>query len=177
MTELSEVAQAELKIAKGGEACFWCHRSHVTGETFVIGSSLDDQLGYIGGIFCLEHWLEINDHPKNREVLKMATEKKKDLGIPKLKPFGETKAARIEWDYTHSQIVDKVVIILSAVGTDTQFGNAYICECIIDEQRVNVLFGGSVLCKQIEQMSDELPVQAWVIKPAHYYMLADPSEQ
>lgn len=171
--EMSEIAEAQIMVAKGGETCFYCGYVHQPGEMHIQGTSLDDQLGYIGGIFCLEEWLATNDHPHNREVIAMEQQKPSNLGVPKAKPFGKTKAGRKDWDCVHSELLGKDFLILSAEPCTTQYGQAYVVQVIVHGEARSVLFGGSVLISQIADILDELPVAAHMSKPTNYYLLED----
>jgi len=89
-------------------------------------------------------------------------------------PLGETKAGRKEWDYVHSDLIDKVVVIHSAEPVRTQYGQAYVCRCYLEGEVMSVLFGGTVLVDQLSDILDELPVIARVTRPGAYYLLEDP---
>jgi len=89
-------------------------------------------------------------------------------------PLGKTKAGRKEWDYVHSDLIGKVVVIHSCESVRTQYGQAYVCRCSLEGEFMSVLFGGTVLVDQLSDILDELPVIARVTKPGAYYLLEDP---
>ena len=79
------------------------------------------------------------------------------------------------WEFTHRDVLDTPLVILTAKSIQTQFGEAYISDVLIDEEYHTVLFGGSVLVKQVEEAKEHLPVWAMVIKPGKYYQFENPA--
>ena len=167
--KLSEIAQAQVMNAKGGEICYFCHHRLLIGETYVQGTSLDYAYGYIGGLFCAECWIKRNEYPKNKEMLKMSEEVFDKLGIPNLKPFGETAAGKKTWDCTHSDLVDQTIIITDYRPIRTQYGDALLADCVVDGNPMKVLMGSNVLVDQLSYIKDELPVQATIRFVKNYY--------
>lgn len=176
MRALSDVAIAQIKIAKGGEFCSLCFAPIPKGDLMVIGTSLNQDYGYIGGVFHAIEWLARNYHPQNAQRIRRALKMVDELGTPEVKNFGDTSIGQRDWDYTHKDLLDKIVIVLSATKARTQYGKCFICQCIVDDQQVSVLMGGDVLVKQIKQLRAEMPFRALLVKPGAYYTFADPSE-
>jgi hypothetical protein len=168
-TELSNVAQAQILVAKGNEKCFYCGYLHRANELYIQGTSIGNQHGYIGGILCLKCWLPINSHPKNERTLQMDQKEPNKPGIRNLKLFADSAAGRKDWDYTHTDLVDREIILLSAVTIRTQYGEAYLAEIMLDGEKKSALIGGTVLKEQLSFIMNELPVKTTIRFVKKYY--------
>lgn len=177
--KLSNVAQAVITITKGGEICGDCRRMMGQYGLMMIGCSLDKQWGYVGGLWCLKCWLQTNDHMKNRKAVRQEMSVHDKLGIPKAKRFGDTKAGQQRWEYTHTDLVDKEVVVLSAESITTDFGDAYLCKVLVNGTEAVVLFGGVVLVKQIAANIRDIPFKALLVKRPNvrYYEFTDVPEE
>lgn len=91
------------------------------------------------------------------------------LGIPNLKPFGETVAGKKKWDCTHSDLIDQTIIITDYQPIRTQYGEALLADCVVDGDPMAVLIGSNVLVDQLSYIKDELPVQATIRYIKNYY--------
>lgn len=167
---LSTVAQAVIRKAKGGEICTLCNGNIPSKTPFVIGSSLDKDYGYIGGLFHCSCWLSRNYHPQNERILKMTEQNPNDLGIPNLKRLGDLVPTDTPWTYTHTQLLNQEFIITGFTTITTQFGDALLADCIVNEEKCKVLIGGKVLCEQLIKVERNLPVITTLIKQGKYYL-------
>ena len=92
------------------------------------------------------------------------------LAQGKLPSFGQLfEEIQPGWDMVHSDLVGQEIVICSAQPCETQFGSAYICECLVDGEMCNVLMGGQVLCKQLEKLLNRLPFTATIVHEHRYY--------
>jgi hypothetical protein len=135
----------------------------------IVGASLSEISGYIGGFFHPKCWFETNQHPKNMEVYKMAEKLEDKLGIPDLKPIGPMLEELQQWDTTHSQLVNVEIVILSVEPITTQYGDALLAHCLVKGEEKAVLIGGQVLIQQLQAVEESLPVIGTIIKMGAYY--------
>lgn len=166
---LASSAKASLAYASHRERCRLCQCDIPKGSLSVIGTSFHPLLGYVGGWFHQVCWIHRNFTVSNGRIIKMAQDKEQKhqlpLPIPELSDIGEL----LSWDYKHSDIVDKEVVILSVEQTITGYGQAYIGKCLIDGEEHKVLFGGEVLVQQIKSVLDRLPLKGTVKKAGKYF--------
>ena len=89
-------------------------------------------------------------------------------------PDFETVFAEVrpQWDTTHAKIVDKDIVICDAYPTKTQYGDAFVCGCMVDGELIQVLIGGMVLYDQLELLLNKLPIRARIIHEKRYYEFA-----
>lgn len=86
-------------------------------------------------------------------------------------PIADVPGAISSWDYTHSEIVDTPLVLISYVEIETQYGAAFVTECIIKDEVVQVLMGGVVLMQQLASCKNAFPVAATVTNTGKYYIL------
>lgn len=86
-------------------------------------------------------------------------------------PIADVPGAINSWDYTHSEIVDTPIVINGYTEIETQHGVAFVTECIIKDEVVQVLMGGVVLMHQLAACKEAFPVSATVINTGKYFIL------
>jgi len=91
------------------------------------------------------------------------------LGIPKLTKITDVLKSAAPWDLTHADIVGQDVIVLTVTDYETRFGSAVLSECLIGNEKKQVLFGGEVLAKQLREAKTNLPLLVRVAKNGRYY--------
>jgi len=166
---LSQQATAKFLIAAGGETCQGCGVSIQARGMFVSGTSLDPDLGYVGGLFCVPCWMERNRCPENERTLEMAEKDKEVLGIPQAKKFSDLVPTERPWDFVHSSLVNVPITILSIEPITTYYGDQRMCDCLVHGEVKKVLMGSLVLIDQLGKIENDLPVEATIIKVKNYY--------
>lgn len=162
-------AKAALVYSPHTERCRICQNDITKGTLAVVGSSFHPMLGYIGGYFHQVCWIHKNFTVLNGKVIKMATEKVQAGQIPLMKSDLSDIGELLAWDYKHSDIVDKEVVILSVKETKTGYGPAFLGKCIVDDKECRILFGGEVLVQQLDNVKNMLPLRATVKKEGKYF--------
>lgn len=100
----------------------------------------------------------------------MAEDVVNELGLPEVTPISEiADLASTRWQYKHSDLVDKLIVILDYEPIETRYGDAFLARCVVDEEVVSVLIGSTVLCSQLEKVFEHLPVSATITKVSNYY--------
>lgn len=74
-----------------------------------------------------------------------------------------------KWDLKHSDVLNMPIIIVDATSVTTSYGDAYVCTCIVNGEKKDILMGGTVLIQQLDEVMDKLPVKATVKKQGRYY--------
>ena len=85
------------------------------------------------------------------------------------KKFSECEAVGKKWEFTHADLKDKKLVILSMTPVTTRYGECLLGKCLIDDKETSVLFGGEVLIRQLKLIENELPVEATIRKNGRYY--------
>ncbi len=170
----SHVAQALIEQAKGGEECTKCKHVFSRGETVIIGATLDKRYGYSGGLYCPSHWLADNYSLENERTLKMEQAELDKLGIPNLKRYIAPEQGKAPWGMKHSDLINLNVIVISFTDIETNYGQAYLAECIVEGKREKVLFGAQVLMEELDKVKADLPMEFRVAKPGKYYTFVAP---
>ncbi len=99
----------------------------------------------------------------------MSDEKQPQPFPRKPRPIGELLAQLDKWDYTHKEVMDKLIIVNAIKLIDTQHGAALLCDCVVANQDCKVLIGGMVLMKHLLALEEELPVSATIVRTGTYY--------
>lgn len=74
-----------------------------------------------------------------------------------------------KWDMVHSAVLNMPIIIVDASPITTSYGDAYVCTCIVNGEKKDILMGGKVLVQQLTEVMDNLPVRATVKKQGRYF--------
>lgn len=100
----------------------------------------------------------------------MATEDiLRELNIPEVKSFSEVRQNQTLWDVTHSDVLDKTIIVIEYEEIETAYGTSLRAKCIVDGELKYVLIGSTVLQKQLVENKDYLPFECTITRPANYY--------
>ncbi len=84
-------------------------------------------------------------------------------------PIADVPGVIVTWDYTHTELINTPLTILSYMEIETQYGPAFVTECLIKEKPHTALMGGQVLMQQLIKAEDAFPVSATIIKIGKYY--------
>lgn len=81
------------------------------------------------------------------------------------------------WDLKHNEVMGDLLIIKGFKEINTKYGPAMLVQ--VDHQGLEkqILFGGTVLFDQIEELGVNMPVLAVIRKPARSYTLSDPTPE
>jgi hypothetical protein len=101
----------------------------------------------------------------------MPSERKKIEQPPLPTPIGDVPGVVVNWKYTHTDLVDKEIVIHDYLEIETQYGQALVCNCTIEDEMHPVLMGAQVIMNQIIMAEDYLPVTASIIYTGKYYLL------
>jgi len=102
-------------------------------------------------------------------------EKLESLGwsIDSLESVGTKVRETNRWDCTHKDLLDKTIVILGYHPIETGYGGAFLAHCIVDNEERNVLLGGAVLQKQLEEVWNGKPMLAKIRKVGRYYSFVE----
>lgn len=162
-------AKATLAYTPHTERCRLCQCDIPKGTLSVVGTSFHPMLGYIGGWFHQVCWIHKNFTLANGRIIKMAKEKQLPLNIPELADIGELTELDLEYEYKQSDLVDKEIVVLEYKPIVTQYGDALIANCLIEGEEHKVLIGSMVLIKQLELVSDKLPLRGTIKRQKNYF--------
>lgn len=143
------------------------HNCYECGKTFenytqVILHYIDDT-GII--YFHLNCWLPFLFTTNYERILTM-TDKTPSNKTPNINEMMERNKP---WDYTHSEVLDKLLVINSFTEIETGYGDALLADCVVNEQPAKVLIGGVFLIQALKNVKDRLPVSATIVKEGTYY--------
>ncbi len=111
------------------------------------------------------------DHIKQIGALKVTSKPQKPVQPALPTPIGDVPGVAVTWDYTHSELVDKDLVIHDYVEIETQYGPSLVCNCTINDEVHPVLMGAKVIMNQIILSADFLPVSATIIFTGKYFLL------
>lgn len=74
-----------------------------------------------------------------------------------------------KWDCTHASLMNIPLIVIKFEDIKTSYGEAKLALCIVEGDEKQVLMGGTVLVQQLEEVADQLPMQATIRKVGKYY--------
>lgn len=97
-----------------------------------------------------------------------------NLDIENVAGIGDFITRTKRWDFTHSELMGQVIVILGFSETDTQYGDALLADCLVDGLRKVVLVGGTVLIEQLKEVQAHLPLRAVIEKPKKTYIFRSP---
>ncbi len=95
--------------------------------------------------------------------------KPKEVKPPDAQPIADVVNLEAPWDYTHTELKNQTIVFTGYSEFETQYGNAFLADVIVDGQEVKVLIGGQVLMQQLAGCRGNFPVSATIIKEGRYY--------
>lgn len=120
----------------------------------------------------LECWLPYQDARNRKRIKPMSNKDTKPLNPDDVPAIGEVVETTKQWDYTHAEVLNVEMIILKAEPIETMYGEAFLCDCIIERDPVKVMMGAVVLVSTLERIQDKLPVKATIVKVGQFYNFA-----